>query len=92
MTVSLTETGHETWMAEGACQNEDPELFFPISMSDAGTGQTRRAIAVCGRCDVAAECLRYALTHRVKHGVWGGRTEQERQSLIRARRRGALRL
>jgi WhiB family transcriptional regulator, redox-sensing transcriptional regulator len=92
MTASLTETTGTDWMSEGACRREDPELFFPISMSDASADQLERATAVCDDCPVTAECLRYALTHRIKHGVWGGRTEQQRQSLIRARRRGTLRL
>ncbi|MFB9837578.1 WhiB family transcriptional regulator [Actinoallomurus acaciae] len=87
MTSTLIDMASAPWMTEGACRDEDPELFFPISASEAGTDQIDRARAICDGCHVQAECLRYALTNRIKHGIWGGRTEQQRQSLIRARRR-----
>jgi WhiB family transcriptional regulator, redox-sensing transcriptional regulator len=87
MTASITDTAHATWMSEGACHREDPDLFFPIGATEAGGDQAQRAISICDRCGVEAECLRYALEHRIKYGIWGGRTEQQRQSLIRARRR-----
>jgi WhiB family redox-sensing transcriptional regulator len=59
----------------------------PISVSDAGLDQSRRATSICGQCDVAAECLHDAPANRIEHGIRGGRTEQQRESLIRARRR-----
>jgi WhiB family redox-sensing transcriptional regulator len=87
MTASLTDTAPAPWMTEGACQDEDPELFFPISASEASADQIRQATSICDGCRVEAECLQYALVNRIKHGIWGGRTEQRRQSLIRARSR-----
>jgi WhiB family redox-sensing transcriptional regulator len=90
MTASLTDTAHETWMTEGACHDEDPDLFFPISASDAGAEQIRQATSICDHCGVESVCLRYALNNRIKYGIWGGRTEQQRQSLIRSRRRRGL--
>jgi WhiB family transcriptional regulator, redox-sensing transcriptional regulator len=74
------------WMTEGACLVEDPELFFPVGEGGANTVQIERARSVCGRCHVRAECLRFALKTRVKNGVWGGYTEQERGAMIRDRR------
>jgi WhiB family redox-sensing transcriptional regulator len=92
MTTTLTDTAPAPWMIEGACRDHDPELFFPISVSDAGSGQIERARAICDGCDVRAECLRYALANRIKDGIWGGRTEQQRQSLLRSRRRRRLKI
>jgi WhiB family transcriptional regulator, redox-sensing transcriptional regulator len=92
MAATLYNIAHATWMNDGACQDEDPDLFFPISVSDAGAEQVERALAVCDRCEVADFCLRYALKHYIKYGIWGGRTEQQRQSMIRARRRRRLAL
>ncbi|MGH3388176.1 MAG: WhiB family transcriptional regulator [Actinomadura sp.] len=72
-------------MLSGACRGEDPELFFPIGVVGIGADQARRAVAVCRRCAVRAECLRFALRSSQKHGVWGGLTEEERTAMIRRR-------
>jgi WhiB family redox-sensing transcriptional regulator len=92
MTADLHDTAPASWMTVGACNDEDPDLFFPISASDGSLDQIERATAICRGCAVQAECLRYALTNNIKYGIWGGRTEQERQSLTRARQRRRLTL
>jgi WhiB family redox-sensing transcriptional regulator len=92
MTADLQDMAPATWMTAGACNDQDPDLFFPISASDASLEQIEKATAICGGCAVQAECLRYALTDNIKYGIWGGRTEQQRQSLTRARRRRHLKL
>lgn len=69
------------WMARGRCRDMSPNVFFP---SD-GVG-VQLAQAICARCEVRADCLEYALTHRVEHGVWGGASERERKRLLRQRR------
>jgi WhiB family transcriptional regulator, redox-sensing transcriptional regulator len=92
MAVIVTGSGHAPWMTEAACRSEDPELFFPISAGDASTDQIRQATSICHRCPVRAECLRYALINNVRHGIWGGRTEQERLAMTRARRSRKIRL
>jgi WhiB family redox-sensing transcriptional regulator len=35
---------------------------------------------------VQPECLEYALTYRIDHGVWGGASERERRRILRRRR------
>jgi len=71
-------------MSRGACQQADPELFFPIA---AGTGPAARQVeaakAVCDPCAVRANCLSYALD-AMPEGIWGGTTLDERRT---ARRR-----
>ena len=64
----------------------DPELFFPISPGGASQRQEERAKAVCGRCQVRAECLAFAVETRQAHGVWGGLGEQELARLRRSLR------
>lgn len=71
------------WMSEGACLVEDPELFFPVGEGGANTVQVEQARSVCDQCQVRSECLRFALANRVKNGIWGGHTEQERVAMIR---------
>jgi WhiB family redox-sensing transcriptional regulator len=70
-------------MSRGACQQADPELFFPIA---AGTGPAARQVeaakAVCGPCAVRANCLSYALD-AMPEGIWGGTTLDERRTTRR---------
>jgi WhiB family redox-sensing transcriptional regulator len=39
---------------------------------------------ICLGCDVRATCLEDALEIRAPHGIWGGRTELERQAQLDA--------
>lgn len=65
------------WISHGACQGEDPELFFPIATTEAAHEQVRAAKAVCFRCAVRVQCLSYAMDTG-QHGIWGGTTSAER--------------
>ena len=67
-------------MAEGACINADPEIFFP----DRGDSADE-AKAICNVCPVINECLEYAIDNREKFGVWGGKRTSERKVIIRRR-------
>ena len=71
------------WRHKAECRNEDPELFFPIGTSGPALLQIAEAKAVCHRCPVSAECLRWALDSGQDYGVWGGLTEDERRALKR---------
>ena len=64
------------WMAEAACAEVDPELWFP----ETG-GSSREAKRICARCAVLAECLAYALVNDERYGVWGGHSERARRKL-----------
>lgn len=70
------------WMADGVCREYSPDVFFPKD----GTGVIA-AQNICARCEVAAECLDYAIAHHVDHGIWGGKSERERRRIARERRR-----
>ena len=87
MAVESPDVGHASWMTEGACHTHDPDLFFPISAAGQSTAQINEALAICHRCRVETECLRYALSSGVRHGIWGGQTEEERMRLLRSRAR-----
>lgn len=63
------------------CAQADPDLWFP----EKG-GPIAAAKAVCNRCDVRTDCLRWALDNNERFGIWGGLSEPERQELRRRRR------
>ncbi len=69
------------WMLSGLCREREPSFFFPSD--GVGVDRARR---VCATCPVVSECLEYALTHRIEHGVWGGASERERRRILRSRR------
>jgi WhiB family redox-sensing transcriptional regulator len=71
------------WRHRAACRNKDPELMFPFA--EPGTKiydwQVDEAKAVCARCPVTSECLAFALSEGMEHGVWGGVDAVERRAL-----------
>jgi WhiB family redox-sensing transcriptional regulator len=79
------------WWSRAACQSADPELFFPISQSGPASMQITRAKAICARCAVRDDCLRYALAADPVHGVWGGLSEEERMLLRRREQKARTR-
>lgn len=70
------------WMTHGLCRELDPQVFFPST----GTGVVQ-AQRICKRCPVSSECLEYALTYAIEHGVWGGVSERGRRKLVSQRRK-----
>lgn len=75
------------WQESAACRYEDPELFYPIGTRDVSSVHTAQAKRVCARCPVKSECLSEALRDRIRYGIWGGKTEHEREQMIRRARR-----
>lgn len=75
----------EEWKEEGLCRSYPPSAFFP---SD-GVGVIA-ARQVCSQCGVQSQCLEYALSNRIEHGVWGGCSERERRRLLKRRREQRL--
>ena len=51
-----------------------PEAFFP----EKG-GSTRDAKRVCAQCEVREQCLKWAIDHDERFGIWGGMSERERR-------------
>ncbi len=70
------------WMSQGACQREDPELFFPIAANGPALAQIRAAKRICLCCPVSPACLAFGLK-TPQDGIWGGTTREERSALRR---------
>jgi WhiB family redox-sensing transcriptional regulator len=73
----------KNWQNRAICTKEDPELFFPIGATGPALLQIEEAKAVCRRCPVIEDCLRWALENDADFGVWGGFSEDERRALKR---------
>ncbi|MGV0893692.1 WhiB family transcriptional regulator [Mycolicibacterium sp. XJ766] len=71
-------TGQEDWADRAACTDSDPEAWFPEKGQNCDFAKR-----ICRGCEVRDECLEYALTHRERHGVFGGYTEKERRAMRR---------
>ena len=73
------------WMERASCHAYPVELFFP----DAGDPKATITAAkvVCADCPVRLDCLEYALGFDTLPGIWGGKTQRERQRLINDRHR-----
>ena len=64
------------WMVHGLCRLVPSVNFFPT-----GNEPTAPAIAICNECNVKTQCLEYALTERIEHGVWGATIPATRKRL-----------
>lgn len=81
------------WMADAACFDIGTKPFFPtrggsVQMrEDACHGVLRdpegNETGRTNPCPVKAECLEYALVNKIRFGVWGGTTGQERTLMLR---------
>jgi len=69
---------NQPWRRRAACRGVDPDIFFPPRGDHNGAN---RALAICARCPVRADCEAANLHQR--SGVWGGTVERQRRKLRR---------
>lgn len=84
-------------MADAPCMETDPDLGYPGGEGKRGKAADvahLEAKALCARCPVQirSECLEVAMKAEggagptMRHGVFGGRTPEERVALAKERR------
>jgi WhiB family redox-sensing transcriptional regulator len=89
-TYGLVNDNPVDFRLQGACRDEDPELFFPLSDNPTFDAQVAEARAVCARCPVLEQCRELGLSTAAEpYGIWGGLTEQERVEIRTAPARKA---
>ncbi|MGH9094930.1 MAG: WhiB family transcriptional regulator [Acidimicrobiales bacterium] len=71
----------DDWRDHAACQDTDPDLFFPIGTTGPAIEQIDAAKAVCHECQAQHACLEFALATNQESGIWGGTSEEERRKL-----------
>lgn len=69
------------WVEKARCKEVGTETFYPEKSDHIGS---RKARAICSRCEVKAECLEYGINE--EHGIWGGLTSVERRHLRKQRK------
>lgn len=77
------------WQLEGSCRGMDSALFFHPD-GERGPARARReakAKQICQACPVLRLCRQHALKVHEPYGVWGGMSEAERDTALRARKR-----
>lgn len=66
-----------SWHADALCKEYEHADFFPHR------GESSEAAkAVCSRCLVQAECLAFALTEQITHGIWAGTSGRQRLKMM----------
>lgn len=73
-----------------ACSDSDPELFFANTSDVAPESEKEkvtRAKQICEICVVKIACLETALENDMRHGIWGGLSQEDRAGLIRQKKR-----
>jgi WhiB family transcriptional regulator, redox-sensing transcriptional regulator len=89
--ATKAEDAAQGWRAEAACRDVGPDVMVPeTAHTERGpqipTSGELRALAVCATCPVTQPCLEYALAiGRSCAGVWGGKSEVQRRSILRRR-------
>lgn len=73
-----------SWMAHAACKAIEPADWFDDDADDLDA-----PIEVCEPCVVRDECLEYAVTNDIRHGIWGGVTPRQRVRMAGRRARVA---
>lgn len=68
------------WQQRALCKGVG-SLMFPNNKLEVD-----EALKACNRCPVREDCLEYALSLNLEHGVWGGTSERERRRIKRQRK------
>lgn len=63
-------------LPDALCRQVDPEIFYP-EVGDS----TAPAKKICGNCDEQLDCLKWAIDHNERFGVWGGFSPTQRTQL-----------
>lgn len=70
------------WTEKAACKSENSQMFYCDSTDNKiNANRESYAKAVCRKCEVAAECLMFAISNNEVFGIWGSFAPKERNTL-----------
>lgn len=75
----------EAWEEFSACADipGGVDIFFPEKGDNFIETETI-AKSICAGCIVRTECGNFALRHRIKYGVWGGLSWDDRETILKS--------
>lgn len=83
----------DDWRDRAACLEVGGDLFYPYGDEQAASyADLEGALSICERCPVKAACLEQAMQDECgkplggRHGIWGGKTAQDRWQMARRSR------
>jgi WhiB family redox-sensing transcriptional regulator len=78
----MAKTRREEWRDFAKCKRYPIDIFFfETENGRYSTKKINKAKEFCSECKVQPECLSYALNENIEHGVWGGFSSRERNSI-----------
>lgn len=81
----LEEDGREIEWDQALCRNHpEPDRWY-VDDIERLRRITDAAIEQCNKCPLKDPCLEYALTNKIRFGVWGGKTSRERTAILNGR-------
>jgi WhiB family redox-sensing transcriptional regulator len=81
----LTDTGRNIKWDQALCRGHaEPDRWY-VDHIEKQRKITDAAIEQCNKCPIKKECLEYALTNKIRYGVYGGKTSRERANILRER-------
>lgn len=69
------------WRHQAACQGRNTNYWYPDNTTPTNSPATQLALTICKTCPVITQCLNHAIQHPEYHGIWGGKTEQQRRGM-----------
>ena len=73
------------WRDEAGCRDKPGEWWFPEREGPREGRWMSQARVVCAACPVSGECLDFAISEEIVHGMWGGKTPEERRRMMLGR-------
>lgn len=71
------------WIEEAACKTYPTDGYFFVPDRSRKKESELPGLAICQTCQVKDECLDFALANRLREGIFGGRTAQQRKRMRR---------
>ena len=71
------------WQLAAHCRGRDDLFFHPHGEREPMRSERDSAARqVCAACPVRRECLAHAIESQEPYGLWGGKSEAEREVLV----------